>query len=173
MSAPEQEQNPTMAEILSSIRHVIAKAESQNTGTDSTSSSQEEDILELTEPLEEPSSLEPSKDTFSAASSGASDSPESLLSKNSEYTASSAFQNLSRAVDIKQAQDEIQGTGGKTVDELVKEIMRPFIKDWLNQHLPLVVERLVSKEIDRLAAQARSNAAAAPASKIPSSPFSA
>lgn len=158
MSTPEQEQNPTMAEILSSIRHVIAKAESQNTGIDPTTSSQE-DILELTEPLEEPAS-DTFTDTSTASLSSEGATHEPLLSKNSEYTASSAFQNLSRAVDIKQAQDAIQGTGGKSVDELVKEIMRPFIKDWLNQHLPLVVERLVSKEIDRLAAQARSNAAA-------------
>lgn len=164
MSAPEQEQNPTMAEILSSIRHVIAKTESQNTGSDSTISSQE-DILELTEPIEEPSSIE-SSGGFTTTNPI---SPEPLLSKNSEYTASSAFQNLSRAVEIKQAQDAIQGTGGKTVDELVKEIMRPFIKDWLNQHLPLVVERLVSKEIDRLAAQARSASTSSAAGKTSSS----
>ena len=42
----------------------------------------------------------------------------------------------------------------RTLEDLVKEIMRPMIKEWLDSNLPPLVERLVGREIDRLARRA-------------------
>ena len=42
------------------------------------------------------------------------------------------------------------GHGNRTIEDLVKEVMRPMIKDWLDANLPRLVERLVRKEIERL-----------------------
>jgi cell pole-organizing protein PopZ len=43
------------------------------------------------------------------------------------------------------------GHGNRTIEDLVKEVMRPMIKEWLDAHLPSLVERLVRREIDRIA----------------------
>jgi len=42
------------------------------------------------------------------------------------------------------------GTGGKTIEDLVREMLRPMLKDWLDRNLPPLVERLVEREIARL-----------------------
>lgn len=39
---------------------------------------------------------------------------------------------------------------GTTVEDLVMEAMKPMLKDWLDENLPLLVRTLVEKEIRRL-----------------------
>lgn len=39
------------------------------------------------------------------------------------------------------------GTGGLTLEELVRQLVRPFLKEWLDANLPYIVERIVKKEI--------------------------
>jgi cell pole-organizing protein PopZ len=38
----------------------------------------------------------------------------------------------------------------RTVDELVREMLRPMLKAWLDDNLPSLVERLVRSEIERV-----------------------
>jgi cell pole-organizing protein PopZ len=70
--------------------------------------------------------------------------------------ATSAFARLSQAV-----QDSVPppaahepgpsvGGNGKTVEDLVKEMLRPMLKEWLDRNLPPMVERYVEREIVRL-----------------------
>lgn len=128
------------------------------------------DVLELTHPLgtESSSSLTPSPApspapspssaalSFKSMPQGGATAPKveelspSVLSDNSYSSVAQAFRVLAKAVEVKQVQEEHVGVAGQTVDVLMKEIMRPFIRDWLNQNLPLIVERLVAKEIERL-----------------------
>ena len=42
------------------------------------------------------------------------------------------------------------GNGAVTLEGLVRELVRPMLKEWLDQHLPITVERLVREEIERL-----------------------
>ncbi len=50
------------------------------------------------------------------------------------------------------------GYGEETlVEELAREIMRPMIKEWLDNNLPQIVERVVSHEIERLSEIDKSN----------------
>ncbi len=42
------------------------------------------------------------------------------------------------------------GAGGKTIEDLVKEMLRPMLKEWIDRSLPPMVERLVEREIARL-----------------------
>ncbi|MCG7394059.1 DUF2497 domain-containing protein [Microvirga sp. ACRRW] len=37
-----------------------------------------------------------------------------------------------------------------TVEELMKEMLRPMLKAWLDENLPSLVERLVQAEIERV-----------------------
>jgi uncharacterized protein len=39
---------------------------------------------------------------------------------------------------------------GRTLQDLVREILRPMLKSWLDDNLPTVVERLVLAEIERI-----------------------
>lgn len=41
-------------------------------------------------------------------------------------------------------------TGGPTIEDLVRAELRPILKDWLETHLPALVERLVRAEIERV-----------------------
>jgi uncharacterized protein len=40
--------------------------------------------------------------------------------------------------------------GGPTIEDLVREEIRPLLKQWLDDQLPLLVERLVRAEIERV-----------------------
>lgn len=40
--------------------------------------------------------------------------------------------------------------GGPTIEDLVRDEMRPLLKEWLDTHLPPLVERLVRAEIERV-----------------------
>ena len=39
---------------------------------------------------------------------------------------------------------------GQTVESMIRELLRPMLKEWLDENLPSVVERLVEKEIARV-----------------------
>ena len=38
----------------------------------------------------------------------------------------------------------------RTLEDLVKEMLRPMLKEWLDRNLPPMVERFVEREIVRL-----------------------
>ena len=40
--------------------------------------------------------------------------------------------------------------GGPTLEDMVRDEMRPFLKEWLDANLPALVERLVQAEIERV-----------------------
>lgn len=64
-----------------------------------------------------------------------------LLSPTVDNAVHSAFNNLASTVLAKNA---------RTLEDLVKEMLRPMMKSWLDQNLPSLVERLVRQEIDRV-----------------------
>jgi uncharacterized protein len=39
---------------------------------------------------------------------------------------------------------------GRTLEDLVQEMMRPMLKEWLDENLPGLVERMVRAEIERV-----------------------
>jgi len=39
---------------------------------------------------------------------------------------------------------------GRTLQDLVREMLRPMLKSWLDDNLPTLVERLVLAEIERM-----------------------
>ncbi len=44
---------------------------------------------------------------------------------------------------------------GQTVEALVREMLRPMLRQWMDANLPTLVERLVETEIERLARRGR------------------
>ena len=46
------------------------------------------------------------------------------------------------------------GSGATTLEELVKELIRPMLKQWLDENLPSLTQRLVEREINRISGRA-------------------
>lgn len=44
--------------------------------------------------------------------------------------------------------------GGPTIEDLVRQMLRPLLKDWLDANLPALVERQVRAEIERVVGRA-------------------
>jgi len=106
----------------------------------------EEADIELTEAGDIGFSSEPETPVASSEpppvySSGPPDASH-LLSSGPDATVTAAFQNLTNTVLSQNA---------RTIEDLVKEMLRPMLRTWLDENLPPLVERLVRQEIERVA----------------------
>ena len=45
----------------------------------------------------------------------------------------------------------VLSNNARTLEDLVKEMLKPMLKTWLDDNLPAMVERLVRAEIERVA----------------------
>ena len=64
-----------------------------------------------------------------------------LVSAATSAAVDSAFNTLAQTVLVQ---------NGRTLEDLVREMLRPMLKTWLDDNLPSLVERLVRAEIDRV-----------------------
>jgi uncharacterized protein len=64
-----------------------------------------------------------------------------LVSANTSAAVDSAFNSLAHTVLVQNAQ---------TLEDLVREMLRPMLKSWLDDNLPGMVERIVRAEIERV-----------------------
>jgi cell pole-organizing protein PopZ len=53
------------------------------------------------------------------------------------------------------AQPQIVRSGETSLEGLVREMLRPMLAQWLDRHLPAIVDRLVQAEIARIAGKKR------------------
>jgi cell pole-organizing protein PopZ len=65
-----------------------------------------------------------------------------IMSSATAAAVDSAFNALAHTVLVQNA---------KTLEDLVKEMLRPMLQHWLDNNLPTMVERLVRQEIERVA----------------------
>jgi hypothetical protein len=40
---------------------------------------------------------------------------------------------------------------GRTLEDVVRELLRPLLKTWLDENLPRIVEAKVAEEVERIA----------------------
>jgi cell pole-organizing protein PopZ len=66
---------------------------------------------------------------------------QSLMSAATSAAVDSAFNTLAQTVLVQ---------NGRTLEDLVREMLRPMLKTWLDDNLPGMVERLVRAEIERV-----------------------
>jgi uncharacterized protein len=64
-----------------------------------------------------------------------------LISGATRAAVDSAFNSLANTV---------LGNNARTLEDLVKEMLRPMLKSWLDDNLPGMVERIVRAEIERV-----------------------
>jgi uncharacterized protein len=204
MNQPAKVQEPSMEEILASIRRIIADDDAVKpapkappkpepspvkvapppstpppsapmgqddidamlAGFDETPSEEparpepREDVLELTEEMAAPEPQPPSFRKIDAHQDVVFEEPPAapvrqqaapkrtadrngpaLLSPTTTAAVNSAFGTLAHTVLVQNA---------KTLEDLVKEMLRPMLKTWLDDNLPSMVERLVKAEIERV-----------------------
>jgi cell pole-organizing protein PopZ len=65
----------------------------------------------------------------------------SLLSPSASSAVDAAFNTLAQTVLVQNA---------RTLEDLVREMLRPMLKSWLDDNLPNLVERIVKAEIERV-----------------------
>ncbi|PVX31651.1 DUF2497 domain-containing protein [Sphingomonas pokkalii] len=90
-----------------------------------------EDVLELNEPMAE-------------APLAAASAVDPILSDRVAEASREKLEILSRLV-IKP-----QVPGSDTLEGLVREMLKPMLRDWLDQNLPEIVEAIVAREIARI-----------------------
>jgi cell pole-organizing protein PopZ len=203
MTQPAKSQEPSMEEILASIRRIIADDDANKTPSRApdppraepsplppqpsyaappnppfdvesapmaeeprAGADQSSDILDLTEsmaaPMPQPSAANASSSAtaqfrtidgssdvgFDEATERPTPSPApppqervALISNATSAAVDSAFSALAQTVLVQNA---------RTLEDLVREMLRPMLKSWLDDNLPGMVERLVRAEIERV-----------------------
>ena len=124
---------PSMDEILSSIKRIIADDDRGRPATKRAKSAarEEEEVLELTTAKENAISEDRLLDDGKA--------------QNLRHSFS-ALQTLSEPGVAPQ----IVRSGETSLEGLTRELLRPMLKDWLDTHLPPIVEAMVEREITRI-----------------------
>ena len=78
--------------------------------------------------------------------------PEGLVSQKTAEQTAAAFVDFASAVSS--AQGVQLGATHRTMEELVKNLLRPMLKDWLDNNLQSIVSQTVEREIAKLAGRA-------------------
>ncbi|HEX3888769.1 MAG TPA: DUF2497 domain-containing protein, partial [Phenylobacterium sp.] len=171
-------QEPTMEEILASIRRIISEDETPG-GEEAEAAPAAEPVAEAApepEPEPEPPAAEPEPvvaaaepepepaaeeepleltekvethgdlDVFTAPAAAEAPAPapaEALVSAPAAAAAASAFGALSAAIAMPR--------GDRTLEDVVRELLRPLLQQWLDDNLPAIVQQSVEAEVERIA----------------------
>ena len=135
MHSPGRE--PSMEDILASIKKVIAEEKELRTAVDAVEeesaadeeqAEREDDVLELDEPLAPPVDLGPP-----------------LLDENAAEDTRHSLEELSTVAATVPPPLQVN-----PLEEMVREMLRPILKQWLDEHLPEIVGDHVKREISRI-----------------------
>lgn len=175
--APGEPADPSMEDILASIRRILNDGEPETASPPEPAEDDDVFLLDQTMMIEEPAPMESEAakksevETASAHPHGASDAarasfaphqaspdaeepvpppsapPEPLLASATAAAASASLGALVRVVGQRQMQ---LYRGGPTLEDMVRDEIRPIMKEWLDENLAPMVERMVRVEIERV-----------------------
>jgi cell pole-organizing protein PopZ len=138
MQSPGRE--PSMEDILASIKKVIAEEKELRSAArpverqddeplpEETAPEEEEDVLELNEPLAPAVDLGPP-----------------LVDEEVAGQSRQALVQLQTVAATIPAAPQVN-----PLEDMVREMLRPMLKQWLDEHLPQMVEEHVKREISRI-----------------------
>lgn len=72
-----------------------------------------------------------------------------VISQPAAAAATNALADLAGAVTA--ARGMPMGAGQRTLEDIVKELLRPMLRQWLDTNLPPLVHRIVEREVAKLA----------------------
>ena len=112
---------------------------------------EEDGALELTDRVESHGDLdvyasepEPEPEpAYEAPSAYAPDNSEGLVGDPAASAAAAHFGQLSSTI--------LMPADGRTLEDVVRELLRPLLKGWLDEHLPNIVQTAVQAEVERIA----------------------
>ena len=128
---------PSMEDILASIKKVIAEEKELRTTVHPSGSienegtgeqAEAEDVLELDEPLAPPMDLGPP-----------------LIDEQAAGKSRQALEQLQTV-----AATIPPPPAGNPLEEIIRDMLRPMLKQWLDEHLPQMVDEHVKREISRI-----------------------
>ena len=118
-----------------------------------------EDVLELTERVQPEAETVGDIEAYTKAEAAPEPEPEPpppppkpapvardeerLVSEPIASAAAAAFGHLSEAIAMP--------SGERTLEDVVRELLRPLLKAWLDENLPRIVEAKVAEEVERIA----------------------
>lgn len=114
--------------------------------------SPEPDLAPQPEPVTEPEPTRPSAQQEKPMAPDNTPDERGLMSSSAAGTTTSAFAALAAAVDS--SRGLAVGSGTRTLEDLVREMLRPMLRQWLDANLPSLVGRIVEREVAKLAGQA-------------------
>ncbi len=131
-----QGREPSMEDILASIKKVIAEEKGQRApappqvapAEDPSQADDEEDVLELDEPLAPPMDLGPP-----------------LLDEQAAGASREALETLTTVAASVPPPPAVN-----PLEEMVRDMLRPVLKQWIDEHLPAIVDEHVKREITRI-----------------------
>ena len=142
---------PSMEEILSSIKKIISEDSGKSLSSPrraradavpmSDLRDEADDVLELNDRIEPQITLESSETIEPVAVAP-------LISDGAATASRNAFASL-QTISVKTERPPAAITG-QSVDDLVRDMLRPMLKDWLDTNLPAIVEGVVAKEVARI-----------------------
>lgn len=134
----DMSREPSMEDILSSIRRVIARDEAPGSARE-IRVPEADDILDL-------------QDEEDGAATEAVPAAEKLVSEASADAARQSLEALTAAVApaVAAATAATPTVAGRTMEDVVLDALRPMLKQWLDANLPALVEAMVAKEISRI-----------------------
>ena len=124
---------PSMEDILASIKKVIAEEKGLRTTAPVTGPEPsdddvgDDDVLELNEPLTPPVDLGPP-----------------LIDEQAAGKSRQALEQLQTVAA------SAPPPSGNPLEEIIREMLRPMLKQWLDEHLPQMVDEHVKREISRI-----------------------
>ncbi|MGC8476906.1 MAG: DUF2497 domain-containing protein [Acetobacteraceae bacterium] len=154
--------DPSMEDILASIRRILSEDEAAPAPPAA------EDVLVLEPSMMRsdlpPAPAEPAADEKPAAAAAAQ-APEAAREEEptpppgsglvAPETAAAAAASVAGLVRTLASDRALQvRAGGPTIEDLVRQMLRPLLKEWLDANLPALVERQVRAEIERVVGRA-------------------
>ena len=169
MALKDPQAEPSMEEILASIRRIISEEEQPGepvldlTEAHADAPAAEDDLVfEAVEPVAAPApapvrAASPQPAPVAPAPNPApvvhvavehAPVPETIISAPAVSATAGALARLAGSLRIAEAP-------GQTVEGVVRELLKPMLKDWLDHNLPAIVESRVEAELERIARLAR------------------
>ena len=152
---PGAEPDPSMDDILASIRRILSEEEQVAVPPTADDVFDLDDSMLVTPPVVasvtppvEPHMPEPTVPE-------AAHHPH-IVAPEAAAATTNAMGSLRRTIEAQATLAVNRGGGGPTLEDIVRDELRPVLKAWLDNHLPPLVERLVAAEIERLVARSAS-----------------
>ncbi len=148
-----EQTEPSMEEILSSIRKILSTEEDEKNNT-------EKRISEVITQKEEntPNIMELTSDMLlddNKIESKVEDTSDmELLSEATLHASADKLNDLTERL-VNDKKPVTRDMHSQTLEDFISSLLRPYLKEWLDANLPNIVEKIVSKEVERLTNRTR------------------